>query len=362
MGEPLRYHFHDHQGGVVVDAVASGEVHHFIDHGLDDLEGLADERFHRCESAMRRAIAEIPDGVYRYAMETDGMDIPFHYEIALTVDGDGIVADYAGTTPAQPRAVNCPMTYTYAMTAYAVKCALLPELANNDGMFRPIKVTAPENCLVNPQFPSAVSARASVGHYVPVVVFGALGQAVPERIMAGAGSPLWAITQTGHRDDGSAYANVLFFNGGMGALSGKDGESCLSWPSNISSTPVEVAERKAPLLFHEKSLRAGSGGAGAQRGGLGQDVVMECTADRSIAMMFMAERTQIAAPGFAGGGDGGLGDVQINGRSVNHRTQHILTKGDTVLVRTPGGGGYGDAGGRAAAQTDDDAAEGYTTD
>ena len=110
------------------------------------------------------------------------------------------------------------MTYTYAMTAYAVKCALLPDLPNNDGMFRPIAVTAPDDCLINPQFPSAVSARASVGHYLPVVVFGALGQAVPDRVMAGAGSPLWALTQTGYRDDGSAYANVLFFNGGMGAL------------------------------------------------------------------------------------------------------------------------------------------------
>ena len=229
------------------------------DYSLDDLEDLADELFLRCEDAMCDAIANVPDGTYRYTMETDGMDIPFQFEVALTVDGKSIVADYAGTSSAQPRAVNCPMTYTYAMTAYALKCALLPDLPNNDGMFRPIIVTV-DDCLVNPQFPAAVAARSSVGHYLPVVVFGALGQAVPDRVMAGAGSPLWAMTQTGHRDDGSAYANVLFFNGGMGALPKKDGESCLSWLSNISSTPVEVAERNAPLIFHEKSLRPGSEG------------------------------------------------------------------------------------------------------
>jgi len=317
------------------------------DYGLADLSALADELFRRCEAAMRGAIAEVPDGTYRYAMETDGMDIPFRYEIALEISGDGITADYAGTTAAQPRAINCPMTYTYAMTAYAVKCALLPELPNNDGMFRPVTVMAPDDCLVNPKFPAAVSARAGTGHYLPVVVFGALGQAVPDRVMAGAGSPLWALTQTGHREDGSAYANVLFFNGGMGALPDKDGESCLSWPSNISSTPVEVAERNAPLLFRHKRLNPGSGGAGRQRGGLGQEVLMESTSETPISMMFMAERTRVSAPGFDGGGDGGLGDVRINGEAVNHRTRHILGKGDEVLVRTPGGGGYGDVRARS---------------
>jgi len=332
------------------------------DYGLGDLQGLADELFGRCEAAMRGAISDVPDGVYHYAMETDGMDIPFRFQIALSVDGDTITADYTGTTPAQPRAVNCPMTYTYAMTAYAVKCALLPELANNDGMFRPITVTAPENCLVNPQYPSAVSARASVGHYVPVVVFGALGQAVPDRVMAGAGSPLWAITQTGHRGDGSAYANVLFFNGGMGALADKDGESCLSWPSNISSTPVEVAERNAPLVFHEKKLRAGSGGAGRHRGGLGQDIIMESTSDAPIAVMFMAERTRVAAPGVDGGSEGGSGDLRVNGEAINHRTQHILNKGDQILVRTPGGGGYGSSAERAELAIEEDVNQGYVDD
>ena len=108
-----------------------------------------------------------------------------------------------------------------------------------------------------------------------------------------------------------------------------------------SSTPVEVAERNAPLIFHKKALRAESGGSGRHRGGAGQDILMECTNETPIAMMFMAERTRVPAPGFQGGGDGEIGDVQINGESVNHRTQHILKKGDNILVRTPGGGGYG---------------------
>ncbi len=146
--------------------------------------------------------------------------------------------------------------------------------------------------------------------------------------MAGVGSPLWAVTQSGVRADGTTYTNVLFFNGGMGATANKDGESVLSWPSNISSTPVEVAERNSPLFFHYKRLRPGSGGQGRFRGGLGQDMLMESESASPIAMVFMAERTTFGAPGFAGGVEGGRGDVRINGQSINHRRQHILKLGD----------------------------------
>src|SRR3989442_516149 len=238
---------------------------------LDSLDDLGDELFARAEGAMRAAIRAVPDGTYRYAMRTDGVDEPLDYQVALTIAGDEVMADYTGTSPQQPRAINCVLAYTYAMTAYAIKCALLPGLANNEGMYRPMRVTAPEGCLLNPRFPAAVVSRAVTGHYVPVLLFGALHQVVPDRVMAGAGSPLWAVQQTGLRADGRPYTNIFFFNGGMGATPTKDGESVLSWPSNISSTPVEVAERNSPLFFREKRLRPGSGGPRRFRGRPGPD-------------------------------------------------------------------------------------------
>jgi N-methylhydantoinase B len=329
------------------------------EYGLPGLGDLADELFGRCERAMRDAIKAVPDGTYRYAMDTDGVDEPYHFELALTVSGDEIAADYAGTSPQQPRAINCVYAYTYAMTAYAVRCALLPTLANNEGMYRPVRVRAPEGCLLNPRWPAAVVSRSNTGHYVPTLVFGALHQVVPDRVMAGVGSPLWAVTQSGVREGGKTYTNVLFYNGGMGATAAKDGESVLSWPSNISSTPVEVAERNSPLFFHYKRLRPGSGGAGRLRGGLGQDILMESESEAPIAMVFMAERTVFAAPGFAGGADGGKGDVRINGRSINHRRQYILKRGDRVLVSTPGGGGYGRPSERDRQRARRDRALGY---
>jgi N-methylhydantoinase B len=308
---------------------------------------------------MRQAISAVPDGTYRYAFRTDGMDQPFEFAVALTVAGDGVVADFTGTSPAQPRAINCVLAYTYAMTAYAIRCALLPGLANNEGMYRPVKVTAPEGCLLNPRFPAAVVSRANTGHYVPLLVLGALHQIIPDKVMAGAGSPLWAVTHTGVNDEGKPYTAVLFFNGGMGATPRKDGENVLSWPSNISSTPVEVAERQSPVYIRYKRLRPGSGGAGRFRGGLGQDILIESESERPIVMSFMAERTRFPAPGFAGGSDGGKGDVRINGRRIDHRRQHVLAKGDQVLVSTPGGGGHGQAAERQQRLVKNDRAMGY---
>jgi len=329
------------------------------DYGLDGLDALGDELFSRAENAMRVAIRGVPDGTYRYALDTDGFEKPYRFRLALTVKGDEIVADFTGTSPAQPRAINCVMAYTYAMTAYAVRCALLPGLPNNEGMYRPITVVAPEGCLLNPKFPAAVVSRAQTGHYVPVLVLGALHQVIPDRVMASAGSPLWAVAQSGVRDDGRPYTNVLFYNGGMGATPGKDGESVLSWPSNISSTPVEVTERNAPLFFHWKRMRPGSGGAGKHRGGLGQDVLFESESARPIVLSFMAERTRFPAPGLAGGRAGGVGDVRINGKKIDHRRQWVLERGDRVLVSTPGGGGYGAPSRRDPAARGRDRALGY---
>ena len=329
------------------------------DYGLATLDELGDELFARSERAMRAAIGAVPDGTYRYGFRTDGTGVPFDFKIALTVAGDEITADYTGTSPQQPRAINCVMAYTFAMTAYAVRCALLPGLPNNEGMYRPITVTAPEGSLLNPRFPAAVVSRATTGHYVPALVLGALHQVIPERVMAGAGSPLWALSGSSTREDGRPYTAVLFFNGGMGATPIKDGENVLSWPSNISSTPVEVAERNSPLFFHYKRLRPGSGGAGRFRGGLGQDVLIESRSPRPIVLSVMAERTTYPAPGLAGGSAGGRGDVRLNGRRVDNRKQYVLERGDRVLVSTPGGGGYGPARARDRALVTRDRALGY---
>ena len=330
------------------------------EYGLDDLEAFAGEILGRCERAMRAAIAALPDGTYTYAFQTDGLEEPFTYNIAVKVEGERILVDYAGTSPQVDRAINCTMTYTFAMTAYALKCALLPSLPNNEGIFRCIEVAAPEGSIVNPRFPAAVGGRMATGHYLPFAVFGALAPLLPDRSIAACGSPLWSMIQTGVRASGQTYANVLFFNGGMGATDSNDGQSAYAWPSNVSNVPVELIERNSALFVHRKELRPGSGGAGRFRGGLGQEIEFEVVSETPVGIIFMAERCRFPAPGMAGGEAGARGEVRIDGAPVDYRRNVVLRKGQRIVLSTPGGGGMGQPQERDRAAVERDRREGYT--
>ena len=321
------------------------------EYALDGVDELAEALFLRGEQAMRQSILKLKDGVYRYEMRTDGFDTNFTFSVAVKITGSDIECDFSGTSLQQPRAINCVMAYTQAMTVYAIKCLLLPDLPNNDGLFRPIRVSAPEGSLLNPTSPAPVGGRSCTGHYVPILIFGALQFVLPDRVMAGAGSPLWIANLSGIRSDGKPFATVLFYNGGMGATAGKDGSSAMSWPSNISPTPVEVAERDSPIFFQHKRLRPGSGGKGRTRGGLGEEICFVNKHEGPLSIVFLTERLRVPAPGLGGGGDGACGEVLINGLSVDSRRPHVLAPGDEVILRTPGGGGYGASSERSEALT-----------
>ncbi len=330
---------------------------------LPDLNDLAREIQGRCESAMRDAIRALPDGTYHSELQTDGLlDVPITIRMALTISGDEISMDFAGTDAQVDRAINCAMCYTYAMVMYGVKVCTNPNLPNNEGAWRPIKVSAPAGCIVNPVFPASGGSRMLIGHYLPMLVFGCLGQVVPERVMAACGSPMWGMNQSGVRANGKPYANMFFYNGGMGANHLADGVTTLSWPSNVSSTSIEISEHIAPLRFHHKKLRPDSGGPGKWRGGLGQEIAMECLSETPIAVSFLAERTIFPAFGIEGGKAGAPGAVVINGAVTDPKKQYVLRAGDTVSLHTPGGGGHGPANERAPTALAADQAAGYVTD
>ena len=335
-----------------------------MDHyGFDELSPLSAEIQGRCEGAMRAAIAELPDGVYKSELMTDGVaDKPINLAMTLTVDGDAIDVDYTGSHSQVDRAINVAMCYTYALTAYGVKCCTSPNLPNNEGSFVPITVRGPEGCIVNPVFPSPGGSRMLIGHYLPVLVFGCLGDVVPERVMAACGSPMWGMNQSGVDAAGKPYANMFFYNGGMGATYRRDGPTCLSWPSNVSSTPVELSEQIAPLRFHYKRLRPDSGGPGRYRGGLGQEISLESRSESLIAVSFLGERSVYPAFGIRGGHAGATGELAINGERTDPKRQYVLKRGDTVRMATPGGGGHGDPKERDPAALQRDIEEGYVSD
>ena len=330
--------------------------------GLDDLAALAAEIHARCEVAMRSAIAALPDGTYSSELQTDGlMDKPVTLKLSLTIEGDRIIADYTGTDAQVDRAINCALCYTYAMTMYGIKVCTSPNLPNNEGAWRSISIIAPEGCIVNPVFPASGGSRMLIGHYLPMLVFGCLGQIVPERVMAACGSPMWGMNQSGVNAQGKPYANMFFYNGGMGANMRGDGISCLSWPSNVSSTAIEITEHIAPLRVHYKRLRPDSGGSGRHRGGLGQEIAVESRSETPIAVSFLAERTIFPAFGIEGGKAGAPGVLRINGDKVDPKKQYVLSRGDTVILATPGGGGHGDPEQRNKMALESDIQAGYTS-
>jgi len=330
--------------------------------GLDDLAALAAEIHARCEVAMRSAIAALPDGTYSSELQTDGlMDKPVTLKLSLTIEGDRIIADYTGTDAQVDRAINCALCYTYAMTMYGIKVCTSPNLPNNEGAWRSISIIAPEGCIVNPVFPASGGSRMLIGHYLPMLVFGCLGQIVPERVMAACGSPMWGMNQSGVNAQGKPYANMFFYNGGMGANMRGDGISCLSWPSNVSSTAIEITEHIAPLRVHYKRLRPDSGGPGRHRGGLGQEIALESRSETPIAVSFLAERTIFPAFGIEGGKAGAPGVLRINGDKVDPKKQYVLSRGDTVILATPGGGGHGDPEQRNKMALESDIQAGYTS-
>lgn len=332
-------------------------------YGLPDLTELAAEIQGRSETAMRSAIAALPDGTYHSELQTDGLlDTPVTIRMALTVKGDEISMDFTGTDPQVDRAINCALCYTYAMCMYGVKVCTNPSLPNNEGAWRPISITAPPGCIVNPVFPASGGSRMLIGHYLPMLVFGCLGQVVPERVMAACGSPMWGMNQSGLRENGKPYANMFFYNGGMGGNVHGDGVTTLSWPSNVSSTSIEISEHIAPLRFHHKKLRPDSGGPGRHRGGLGQEILIESRSDSPIAVSFLAERTIFPAFGIEGGQAGAPGELRINGEKTDPKRQYVLQRGDRVTLCTPGGGGHGDPRERDRAALASDLAAGYVTD
>jgi N-methylhydantoinase B len=289
---------------------------------------------------MRQAIAAVPDGVYRDRVVLDGFDQPLHIAVEITVSGDRILVDYAGTSPQVPKGINSVLNFTRAFSQYAVKCLVAPDSPNNDGSFAPIEVRAPEGTIVNASHPAPVGGRHLVGLYIPFAIFGAMSAVLPERVVADS-SVLSAVTLNGRDDANRAYVFTFFASGGMGARAHKDGLDTTAFPSNVANVPIEAMEQSVPVLVSRRELIAGSFGRGRHRGGSGQRVGMRLRASRPATVSCMVERTDSAPRGFLGGTPGRPARLLIDGRAVDPKQSHALAPGQELTLETPGGGGYG---------------------
>lgn len=330
---------------------------------LEDLSRISRALQQRAETSMRRAIEQIPDGTYRHEVTADGYDAPIHIKIALTVKGSDILVDYDGTSPELDRALNSVMNYTFAYTAYPIKCALDPFTPKNEGSYRSITVVAPEGCVLNPRFPAPVAARSQTGHWLSQAVFGALAQVIPDKVMAESGSaPSYRILIAGQDATRKPFSVNLFGAGGMGARSTLDGLHCTSFPTNTAFGSVESIESTSPLRFPFRRLRVDSGGPGRYRGGFGQHFAMTVDSPYPATLSVTVDRIGHPARGLAGGLSGAPSRLHLNeGQPVHPKSRTKVQPGDVMQFLCPGGGGYGDPKERDRARTLRDTEDGIIT-
>jgi N-methylhydantoinase B len=350
---------------VVGNEVGGRQLVSFLEEfGLPDIEKLSDVIVERTERAMRERIAALPDGDYRYGLEIDGFDAPVRIEVTVRVQGDELTVDYAGSSPAVGHGINVALNYTAGYTTYGVKCAISPDVPNNEGSFRPVTVTAPEGCILNAPYPCAIGGRHLVGHFLPSAVFGALADALPERVIAPGADALWD-TQIFGEDPrtGRRFTYVWFSAGGTGALAAKDGLSATAFPSGIAGVPAEVIETLSPVVVKRRELRQDSGGPGEFRGGLGQTLELAVQGERPFLFSGLYERIDHPAPGLHGGRPGGAGVLATNRPETRlpAKARVPLPAGTEITLGLPGGGGFGPPFERDPARVLADVRDGYVS-
>ncbi|MBI2529507.1 MAG: hydantoinase B/oxoprolinase family protein [Candidatus Rokubacteria bacterium] len=351
----------DFHAQIAGGAVGGDRLLEFMDEfGIETLEPLADEIIGRTERAMRESIARLRPGAYAYRITSDGFGEPVTIAVRCEVRGDELWIDYAGSSPESRRGINVVMNYTEAYTTYGVKIVVSPDVPNNEGAFRPLRIGAPAGSILNCRHPAPVAARHIIGHLLPHVVAGALKEALPEHVMAEGSANIWGVQAAGKDAAGAPFTYIFFTSGGTGARSTKDGLSATAFPSGVLGTPVEVIESLSPLLVEKKALREGSGGDGRYRGGLGQVIAFRVRTREPYVCSILCDRTRVPAQGFFGGEPGAPGEVLVNGRPpANPKAEQALPPDALVEILLPGGGGYGPPAERDPALRARDRQEGY---
>jgi N-methylhydantoinase B len=302
--------------------------------GRDRVAAAMDELLAYSERVVRARLRELPDGRYEASDHLEGRDGLVEIHAAVTVAGDAVDVDFAGTAEQVAGNLNCPLSVTRSACFYVIRCLTAPDLPASGGAFAPVTVRAPAGCLVNALPPAAVVAgNTETSSRIVDVVFAALGQALPVPAQ-GQGT----MNNVVFGNERFTYYETI--GGGQGACPDADGPSAVHVAmSNTLNTPIEALELSYPLRVERYGLRPGSGGAGRFRGGDG--VVRELRALERCRLSLLTQRRALAPRGTAGGADGLPGRNLLNGRELPAFVTTDLEPGDVVRIETPGGGGFG---------------------
>lgn len=320
-------------------------------YGFDLISRLCEELINRSEKMTRDALRKLPQGTFTYAdyLDNDGIDLDrrIRIQVAVTIRDGEVEFDFAGTSPQVKGPLNIVPSGVYSSACYGVRAITDASIPTNGGCFRPVKIKLPEGSLVNPRVGAPVNGRTHPMKRIASCIVGALAQALPDRFAAPAAASLLVLTFGGQWPNGRNFVVTDLINGASGGAQGQDGIDCIATDmTNGMSMPEEALEMEAPIRLIRNELRGDdTGGAGEFRGGVG--IIREYEVLHGpVKFSHRGERHFSQAGGLLGGGPGGNAWSEIrrkDGRVEEIRSKIVtqLEAGDRVLVKTPGGGGYG---------------------
>jgi len=305
--------------------------------GRELVVAAMDELHDYAERRVRAAIAALPDGRFEASDLLEAEEGDLEVRVAVTIEGDELEIDFAGTAPQHEGNLNCPLAVTRSASYFVIRCLTDPDAPASGGAFAPVTVRAPEGSLVNARPPAAVAAgNVETSSRIADVVFLALGEAID--VPAQGQGTMNNVTLGS--DDFTYYETI---GGGQGACADADGPSAVHVAmSNTLSTPTEALELTYPIRVERNALRLGSGGRGRHSGGDG--VVRELRVLEPCRLSIVSERRRHAPQGRKGGAPGAPGRNLLNGEELPAKVTRDVRPGDAVRIETPGGGGYGSPG------------------
>ncbi len=348
-------------------------------HGPARLLAIMGEVMDYSERMMRAMLAGLPDGeaTFEDVCDGDGVleegekdDRTFRIRMHVIKQGERLTVDFAGTDPQVAGPMNAPLTVTASGIYTALKMVADPTdlVPPNSGCWRPVTLRAEPGMVVHAVAPApVVYANHEISHRVCDMLFGALAQLVPSRVMACSQGTSAILTLGGvdHRT-GGRYVSYETVKGGFGARPTKDGVNGLaSGISNTMNTPIEMLEMSFPVRIERYAIVPDSGGPGRWRGGCGVERVWKVLGHASQASVCL-ERTKSPPFGLAGGRAGAPGRIAVvapdgTERELVSKGPFTAPPGAEVCMQAPGSGGFGPPAEREAARVRADVVDGYVT-
>ena len=339
----------DFRAQIAANTVGARRLAELVDRlGTAAFVGFCDDLIAYTSERTRAALARLPHGTFSAEDFLDGdgfTDDPIRIAAALHNDAGGVAVDLAGTAPQVRGSLNCSYSMTFSGVAFVLKTLVDQDIPVNEGFYRSFALRVPEGTVANARPPAAVGGGWEIAFRVAEVLYRALAEALPDRVVAATKGTICNIAFGGLRPAGGYYAYYETVAGGGGARPSKDGmDGIQTHIHNTENAPVEEVELNYPFRVLRFALIPDSEGPGRFRGGLGvrRDYWFP---HHRVTFSVLADRGRFAPWGLFGGGSGRtarvIRDPDGAAEALPIKGSVELDPGEVVSVQTPGGGGYG---------------------